>query len=70
MKKQKLTEREKAAFTFIEQYVKRCDYPPTVVEVGMSLEASQGTAEKTLVKLADKGYIERTKGIARGIRIL
>lgn len=65
-----LSEREKEIFDFIKSYSRKNGYPPTIREIcsGLKKKSTKGVFFH-LIKLERKGYIERLKGLSRGIRI-
>jgi len=55
---------------YIRGYVKTYGYPPTIREMMASLElASTCPTRRRLEMLEDRGWIQRTRKIPRGIRI-
>ncbi len=65
-----LSEREKEVLDFINSYNRENGYPPTVREIcsGLNKKSTKGVFFH-LIKLEKKGYIERLKGLSRGIKI-
>ncbi|MEO0289225.1 MAG: transcriptional repressor LexA [candidate division WOR-3 bacterium] len=65
-----LSEKEKEVLEFINSYNKKNGYPPTVREIcsGLQKKSTKGIFVH-LMNLEKKGYIERLKGLSRGIRI-
>jgi len=70
MPKDRLTERQNEAYEFIRGYVDQHSKPPTMMEIGDALGiASTNGVYKLLEALEKKGWIEREKHTARGIRL-
>lgn len=70
MAKDRLTERQNEAYEFIRSYVDEYRKPPTMHEIGTALGiASTNGVYKLLQALQKKGWIEREKHVARGIRL-
>lgn len=70
MAKDPLTERQNEAYEFIRGYIDRERKPPTMEEIGEALGiASTNGVFKLLQALEKKGWIEREKHAARGIRL-
>ncbi len=71
MKKDRLTQRQNEAYEFIRGYVDRHRKPPTMEEIGDALGISSTNGVfKLLQALEKKGWIEREKHAARGIRLV
>lgn len=71
MEKDRLTQRQNEAYEFIRDYMDHHRKPPTLQEIGDGLGiASTNGVYKLLQSLEKKGYIEREKHAARGIRLL
>lgn len=71
MRKDRLTQRQNEAYEFIRGYVDRHRAPPTLQEIGDALGiASTNGVYKLLEALEKKGWIEREKHTARGIRLM
>jgi len=68
---QALTPRQEAVLRFIIDHERRLGYPPTIREIceHFGIASPRGVA-KHLEALEKKGYIEKAKGISRGITIL
>jgi repressor LexA len=65
-----LTQRQNEAYEFIRGYVDQHRKPPTMQEIGDALGiASTNGVYKLLEALEKKGWIEREKHAARGIRL-
>ena len=66
-----LTERQKSVYNFIAFYKKREGYPPTMQEIAGHLGISGNLGViRHLAALERKGYITRSPGSSRGIRII
>ncbi len=66
-----LTEKQKRVLQFIEEEVERCNYPPSVREIGKALGInSTATVHAYLDILENKGYIDRMAAKPRAIRII
>ena len=63
-----LAPRQRAVLEFIQQYLREKGYPPTLREIGkhLGIVSNNGVAEH-LDALERKGWIRRTRTIARGI---
>lgn len=70
MEKERLTQRQNEAYEFIRGYLDRNRKPPTLHEIGDALGiSSTNGVYKLLQTLEKKGWIERQKHEARGIRL-
>ena len=68
---EELTKRQKDILNFIKKYIADKNYPPTVREIGSSLElSSPATTHVHLHNLEDKGYIKLEKSKNRAIELL
>lgn len=66
-----LTDKQRRVLAYIEQEVARCNYPPSVREIGKALDiSSTATVHAYLDILETKGYIARMATKPRAIRIL
>lgn len=66
-----LTEKQKRVLKYIEQEVARCNYPPSVREIGKALGiSSTATVHAYLDILENKGYIIRMATKPRAIKLL
>lgn len=71
MARDRLTQRQNEAYEFIRGYIDRNRKPPTMREIGDALGiASTNGVYKLLQTLETKGWIEREKHAARGIRLV
>jgi len=69
--KQRLTQRQNEAYEFIRSYMRDHRKPPTLEEMGDALGIrSTNGVYKLLQALEKKGYIEREKHAARGMRLV
>lgn len=67
----KLSERQKKILVFIEQFLKRNGYPPTIREIGEAVQiASTSVVNYNLNKLVNGSYLERSPDVSRGLRLL
>jgi len=53
----------------IRSFVKANGYPPTVRDLAAILGVGHSTAQRTLLELIADGSVERTSGVARGLRV-
>ncbi len=66
-----LTDKQRRVLKFIEQEVARCNYPPSVREIGKALGiSSTATVHGYLDLLEEKGYITRMATKPRAIKLL
>jgi repressor LexA len=66
-----LTARQNDVLSFIQRYVQRENRPPTMKEIGGGVGvASTSAVSKVLHALEQKGYLERTPNVSRGLRLL
>lgn len=66
-----LTVRQKRVFRAIERYFKKHLRAPTYLELANKLDfGSPNGAYEACLAIEKKGFIEITKGVARGIRIV
>jgi repressor LexA len=65
-----LTERQKSVYAFIESYQKETGYAPTIQEIAGHLQISGNLGVmRHLTALQKKGYLIRTRGNSRSIRL-
>lgn len=65
-----LSDRQRQMVTFISEYFRDHDRPPTNREIGQAMGiASTGHVDYHLSVLAKKGYIEREANTSRGLRL-
>lgn len=66
-----LNPRETQVLEFIKKEVARCNYPPSVREIGKAIGIlSTSTVHSCLESLESKGYIRRSSTLPRAIEIL
>jgi repressor LexA len=66
-----LTKRQKQLFDYIETYLKRHGYAPTLEEIGTRFKLSSlATVHKHLSNLEEKGLIRRTWNHSRAIELI
>ena len=66
-----LTRRQKEILRYIEEYIQKNQYPPSVRDIASFFSlASAGGVHKHLKNLKNKGYISLEKNISRSIRVL
>jgi repressor LexA len=66
----RLTERQTQVLDFLKSYQRKHNKPPTFKEIGEALGIrSMNAVFKQINALAEKGYIKRDKGMARGLSI-
>jgi repressor LexA len=73
MKKKKngLSDRQRRILSFIETFLNKNGYPPTIREIGEAVGiASTSVVNYNLNKLADRGFIERAPDVSRGLRLV
>lgn len=69
--KERLTQRQDEAYEFIRAFMRKHRKPPTLEEIGDALGiSSTNGVYKLLRTLEKKGYIEREKHAARGLRLV
>ena len=69
--KEKLTEKDRIAYTAIEKYIQVNGYPPSIRELCRMIgKASPATICYRLKSLEQKGYLKTTRGENRTIRIV
>ena len=65
-----LSERQQRIMAFIEEYLEEHNYPPTIREIGKAVDISSTSVVKyNLERLQDKGLIERSDEVSRGLRL-
>jgi repressor LexA len=66
-----LSERQQRILAFIEQYGEENGYPPTIREIGKAVGISSTSVVKyNLERLKEKGCIDRSKEVSRGLRLV
>ncbi len=69
--KARLTERQNEAYDFIHSFMRRHRKPPTLQEIGQALGIKSSNGVFKLVQaLEQKGYVERERHAARGLRLV
>lgn len=65
-----LSDRQVRILAFIRQYLADHSYPPTIREIGKAVGIpSTSVVKYNLERLQDKGYIERSEEVSRGLRL-
>jgi repressor LexA len=65
-----LSDRQQRMMAFIRRYREEHDYPPTIREIGQAVQISSTSVVKyNLERLQEKGYIERSEEVSRGLRL-
>lgn len=65
-----LSERQERILEFIRAYLEEKHYPPTIREIGAAVGISSTSVVKyNLERLQQKGYIDRSDEISRGLRL-
>lgn len=65
-----LSERQAQILAFIRTYLEEHDYPPTIREIGKAVGISSTSVVKyNLERLQEKGHIERSEDVSRGLRL-
>lgn len=65
-----LTNRQQAVLTWIETYIADHEFPPTIREISIGFDCNHNGIVKHLEALERKGFLRRTPGVARGLRLL
>jgi repressor LexA len=66
-----LSLRQKKIMAFIEHFITRHGYPPTIREIGEAVGiASTSVVNYNLNKLVERGLIERSPDVSRGLRLV
>jgi repressor LexA len=65
-----MTHKQSLVFLFIKRFIDENGFPPTIAEVAtergfLSLNAARGHIDA----IAKKGFLQRSAGVARGIRL-
>ena len=62
--------RRKKILKFVKRYIAANDYPPTCAEIRAGLDLnSTSMVHRELVALEEEGFLQRTPGIPRGLRV-
>ena len=71
MNSNKPTARQSLCLEVIQEYIAKYGYPPSVRDImdAMDIASTEGVSTH-LRALCRKGYIERDKGVSRGIRVI
>jgi len=65
-----LSDRQKRIVAFIREYLEAHNYPPTIREIGQAVGISSTSVVKyNLERLEEKGVIERSEEVSRGLRL-
>ncbi len=65
-----LSDRQVRILAFIRRYLAEHNYPPTIREIGKDVGIpSTSVVKYNLERLQDKGYIERSEEVSRGLRL-
>jgi repressor LexA len=64
-----LTEKQKKVLEFIEEYMDKHGYPPSIRDIARRFRITPRGAQLHLIALEKKGYISRTGGKARALSI-
>ncbi len=63
--------RERQMLEFIDQFIQRYGYAPTLKEIGDALSmASPATVHEHIRRLREKGYLKKLDGTSRGLEIV
>lgn len=66
-----LSERQRNILRFMDRYMQKNGYPPTIREIGENTNInSTSVVNYNLNKLVDAGYLERSDRVSRGLRIV
>ncbi len=69
-KKEGLSDKHKKVLQVLESYTEKNGYPPTIREIcDRASLSSTSVANYYLERLEEKGYIERDRGVSRGLRV-
>jgi repressor LexA len=65
-----LSDRQRRIMAFIREYLEAHNYPPTIREIGQAAGISSTSVVKyNLERLVEKGLIERSEEVSRGLRL-
>lgn len=65
-----LTARQRAVLDFIRAHIASVGYPPSFLEIGKATGiSSKNGVNDHLLALEKKGFIERDRGVSRGMRL-
>src|SRR3989344_8916353 len=65
----KLTPRKKPLIEFINSYVLKNGYSPTITEIAKHLNLAISTVHQHIKELEEGGYIKKEKNLSRGIEV-
>ena len=66
-----LTKRQKEVLDFVYSFAKKNGYGPSLKEIQKAMEfTSHSTAQFHINQLAEKGFLKKSSGVARGIEPL
>jgi repressor LexA len=65
-----LSDRQRRIMVFIREYLEAHNYPPTIREIGQAVGISSTSVVKyNLERLVEKGLIERSEEVSRGLKL-
>jgi repressor LexA len=65
-----LSDRQRRIMAFIREYLEAHNYPPTIREIGQAVGISSTSVVKyNLERLQEKGLIERSEEVSRGLKL-
>jgi repressor LexA len=71
MEQNNLSKRQKKILSFIESFITKHGYPPTIREIGEAVDiASTSVVNYNLNKLVERGLLERSPEVSRGLRLV
>ena len=66
-----LSDRQVRMLQFIRAYLEEHSYPPTIREIGKAVGIpSTSVVKYNLERLQEKGYIERSEEVSRGLKLI
>jgi repressor LexA len=66
-----LSDRQRRIMIFIREYLEEHNYPPTIREIGQAVGISSTSVVKyNLERLVEKGMIERSGEVSRGLKLI
>lgn len=67
----RLSDRQQAMLRFVDRYVREIGYPPTIREIGDNIGiSSTSVVNYNIERLEALGWLDRTDGVSRGIRLV
>ncbi|MCI0450588.1 MAG: transcriptional repressor LexA [Chlorobi bacterium] len=66
---EKLTKKQSGVLDFIKKSVETRSYPPTYKEIAEKFGNNVNAIQQVIIALVKKGYVEKTGGVARGLRV-